>query len=224
MQIHQRIKKERLKQKLSEEEVANRLEIKRSTYQYWETTTPSIEKIKAVAKALGFEENYFFVTTENDDENNGNRSDENLSNKSGIEHNTQVAGTVLHGQVVLVEAKDLTASYERLIEEKERIIKIIEAHAAKAEKEKDRLLTIIEKQLTDLKSNSEEMAEDIEALTTEIQAEHRAMMDSIDVAAGQPIGTTFAKSDTVEIASERGHLNKDKTTGIDKKAESGKKD
>lgn len=65
LQIHQRIKNERLKKGLSEEQVAKAIGIERTTYQYWEKKTPSIDKIKTVAKALGLPENYFLT---NDDE------------------------------------------------------------------------------------------------------------------------------------------------------------
>lgn len=65
-QIHERIKDERIKAGLSEDEMAEKLQIKRSTYQYWEKTTPSVEKIKEVSKVLGLPEVYFFI---NPDEN-----------------------------------------------------------------------------------------------------------------------------------------------------------
>lgn len=68
LQIHQRIKKERLKAGLSEEQVAKTIGIERTTYQYWEKKTPNIDKVKSVAKALGLPENYFLVS---DDENLG---------------------------------------------------------------------------------------------------------------------------------------------------------
>lgn len=69
-QIHELIKSERVKANLSEEEMATRLKINRSTYQYWEKSTPSIDKIKRIAKALGKNENYFFIT---DDEKSVNQ-------------------------------------------------------------------------------------------------------------------------------------------------------
>jgi transcriptional regulator with XRE-family HTH domain len=59
-EIHELIKNERIKAGLSEEDMAKRLKIPRSTYQYWEENTPKIDKIKAVAKALGYKEDYFF--------------------------------------------------------------------------------------------------------------------------------------------------------------------
>lgn len=100
---------------------------------------------------------------------------------------------------------------------------LLKSQAEKAEAREKEFLEIIKSKLISIDANSKEMAEDIEALTTEVQAEHRAMMDTMDLAAGLPIGTTFAKSDTVEIASEQKHLNKGKKTGIDKKGDMGKR-
>ncbi len=62
LQIHEKIEIERNRAGLSQDEIAAKLEIKRSTYQYWEKVTPGIEKIKRVAKVLGLPEDYFFVT------------------------------------------------------------------------------------------------------------------------------------------------------------------
>jgi transcriptional regulator with XRE-family HTH domain len=138
MQIHERIKNERVKQQLTEEELARRLKIKRSTYQYWETSTPSINKVKAVAKALGFDENYFFVTTEEPaKEEQGN--DEylvNQNNTNNEKHGAHVPGVILNGQAILVEAKELTASYERILEEKEARRIEAKERAERAEKER----------------------------------------------------------------------------------------
>lgn len=60
MQIHERIKTERIKAGLTEAQIADKLGVKRSTYQYWEKETPAIDKIKAVARALGLNDEYFF--------------------------------------------------------------------------------------------------------------------------------------------------------------------
>lgn len=64
LQIHERIKLEREKKGLSQEEIAALIGIKRTTYAYWEEVTPKNEKIKLVAKALELPENYFFVNVE----------------------------------------------------------------------------------------------------------------------------------------------------------------
>lgn len=68
LQIHEKIKQERLSANLTEDEMADKLRISRSTYQYWEKKTPSIDKIKQVAKALGKPDDYFFVTIDEDTE------------------------------------------------------------------------------------------------------------------------------------------------------------
>lgn len=60
MQIHKKIEQARLSAGLTQDEMAEKLGIKRSTYQYWEKITPSIDKIKKVAKALKLSEDYFF--------------------------------------------------------------------------------------------------------------------------------------------------------------------
>lgn len=94
LQIHERIKKAREDAGLTQDELAGRLNIKRSTYQYWEEKTPGIEKVKAVAKALGLAEDYFFVIDENvpygtlgepdDSEDDITKYDKNLSVNSLI--------------------------------------------------------------------------------------------------------------------------------------------
>lgn len=61
LQIHQLIELERDKAGYTQEEMAEKLGIKRSTYQYWEEKTPSVDKIRLVCKALLLPEDYFFV-------------------------------------------------------------------------------------------------------------------------------------------------------------------
>lgn len=67
LQIHEQIKNERLKRRLTEDEVAGKLNITRTTYQYWEKKTPSVDKVKRVAKALGLPEDYFFGKKDEDE-------------------------------------------------------------------------------------------------------------------------------------------------------------
>ena len=52
LQIHENIKQQRVLAGLSEDDMADRLGIGRSTYQYWERVTPHLQKIKRVAIAL----------------------------------------------------------------------------------------------------------------------------------------------------------------------------
>lgn len=65
LQIHQKIEQARVSAGLSQEEMAEKLGIKRSTYQYWEKKTPKIESVRAVARVLGLPESYFLGVTTN---------------------------------------------------------------------------------------------------------------------------------------------------------------
>lgn len=67
MQIHEKIKRARILADLTEEEMAEKLGIKRSTYQYWEKKTPSLDKIKQVAEVLGLPDDYFFISDDEGD-------------------------------------------------------------------------------------------------------------------------------------------------------------
>lgn len=60
LQIHQKIEQARLAAGLTQEEMAEKIGIKRSTYQYWEEKDPSIDKVKKVARALNLSDDYFF--------------------------------------------------------------------------------------------------------------------------------------------------------------------
>lgn len=64
LQIHQKIKQARLSAGLTEAELAEKIGVKRSTYQYWETKTPAVENIKRVSRALGKHDDYFFGSDE----------------------------------------------------------------------------------------------------------------------------------------------------------------
>lgn len=59
LQIHKKIKQARLSASLTESQMAEKLGIERTTYQYWEKKTPSLEKIKMVASVLNLEIDYF---------------------------------------------------------------------------------------------------------------------------------------------------------------------
>lgn len=120
MQIHEKIRNERVKAGLTEEQLAEKIGVKRSTYQYWETKTPNVDKVKQVAKALGLPENYFFVNISPGKDEFFGKPD--LVFKSKDEE-----------QIVFVEAKSLSASYERIIEEKEARRRDAEVWAQKME-------------------------------------------------------------------------------------------
>lgn len=59
LQIHEKIEQARVSAGLTQLEMAEKLGIKRSTYQYWEQKTPKMENILAVAKVLGLPKEYF---------------------------------------------------------------------------------------------------------------------------------------------------------------------
>jgi HTH-type transcriptional regulator, cell division transcriptional repressor len=64
LQIHEKIEQARVSAGLTQDEMAEKLNVKRSTYQYWEQKTPSIDKIKAVARALNLSDDYFFGSSD----------------------------------------------------------------------------------------------------------------------------------------------------------------
>jgi transcriptional regulator with XRE-family HTH domain len=203
MQIHERIRNERVKAGLTEEQLAEKIGVKRSTYQYWETKTPNVEKVKQVAKALGLPENYFFV-------NINPRHDEIFGNADLVYKSTDKE------QIVFVEAKSLSASYERIIEEKEARRRDAEAWAQKMEAHYNDMKNALEKAQTTINEvlkpmkeqtqeiliNSKEVRENTMDGIIEMQSEHRAIMDTLDQIAKQPIGTTVGKADILEGASQ----------------------
>jgi transcriptional regulator with XRE-family HTH domain len=80
MQIHEKIERARVSAGLTQDQMAEKLGIKRSTYQYWEKKTPGIDKLRQVAKALHLPNDYFL----------GN-GDENF-----VSHNTVSSGNENH--------------------------------------------------------------------------------------------------------------------------------
>lgn len=230
MQIHDLIKQARIESGLTPEALATKIGVPRTTYLYWEENTPSIDKVKKVEVALGLPENFFLDAliklTNSTDENLDTPKTVQISGTTSGKSTTKgtLRGVTSSGQDVFVNAKDLTASYERIIEEKERVIKIIQDQIDKAEKDKDRLfkaldeaqrtinevLKPIKEKSEEILSNSKELVEDLSALTMEVQAEHKAIMDTVDKAAKQPIGTTAANADNVELASHQARGKKDK--------------
>lgn len=60
LQISEKLKQARLSAKLSQDELAKKLGIKRSTYQYWEENPPSLAKLQKVIKVLNLPQDYFF--------------------------------------------------------------------------------------------------------------------------------------------------------------------
>ena len=112
----------------------------------------------------------------------------NVISEPQVEYNRMgISGTTNTGKGVFVKALELTASYERIIQEKERLIKLMETQAAKTEKEKDRLYSIIEQNLTALlkisdriETNLQEAKDDLDAIELSQRAEHSVMLDSLE--------------------------------------------
>lgn len=100
MHINEKIKKARLDAGLTPAALAKKIGVPRTTYLYWEEKTPTIEKIKQVALALGKVENYFFDSSDN-------FLDTSPHHKSDIE-----------SKYIARLEKD-TDKYEKLLEEKE---------------------------------------------------------------------------------------------------------
>ena len=59
LQIHEKIEQARISAGFTQEQMANKLDISRTTYIYWERKTPSIDKIKKVAEVLDLPVEYF---------------------------------------------------------------------------------------------------------------------------------------------------------------------
>lgn len=204
MQIHERIRNERVKAGLTEEQLAEKIGVKRSTYQYWETKTPNVNKVKQVAKALGLPENYFFV--------NINADKDEIFGKADL-----IYQSLDKEQVIFVEAKSLSASYERIIEEKEarrRDAEIwaqkMEAHyndmknaLEKAQTTINEVLKPIKEQTHEILINSKEVRENMMDGIIEMQSEHRALMDGMDQVLKLPPGTTYGKADILEEAAQK---------------------
>jgi transcriptional regulator with XRE-family HTH domain len=138
MQIHQLLKKERVKANLTEDEMAEILGISRSTYQYWEKKTPAVDKIKAVAKALNLAEDYFFIN-----------SDENLISDNERDQVNEPEAIYSIGNIH--SGKDQFLAL--LLEEKDRSIKRAEESAQKAEQNAIKMETHYE----DAKSDKEKL-------------------------------------------------------------------
>lgn len=228
MQIYERIKKAREDAGLTPGALAGKLNIPRTTYLYWEESTPSPEKVMDVARALGLPEYYFFIPPE---KVGILISDENADTPTDEKADTHIDAKLIAGEkTFLVEAKAITASFERIIEAKEETIAEKEARrqearewAERAEAEKKDYLEIFKDYLKEILTNSSKTKDTLLALRTEIVAENREMMETLDQIAGNDPGTTAAKSGKVEIAHRDRTQNKGKKTVVDKKAGAGKK-
>lgn len=128
MQIHEKIKQARISSGLKPEELANKIGIPRTTYLYWEEKTPHIDKIKAVAVALGLPENYFF-----DNKSNFFDEIEKIDNKNNMATQPKEYD-IVKKYIALLESNDrffkqeipkLFSSLERIMVQGERLESLI---------------------------------------------------------------------------------------------------
>jgi transcriptional regulator with XRE-family HTH domain len=223
MQIYERIKKAREDANLTPGALAGKLGIARTTYLHWEESTPSPEKVMDVARALGLPEYYFFIPPE---KVSILTTVENIDNPIDEKPDTHVnAELVVGDKTFLVDAKAITASFERIIEAKEETIAEKEARrqearewAERAEAEKKDYLEIFKDYLKEILTNSNKTKDTLLALRTEIVAENREIMETLDQIAGNDPGTTAAKSGKVELAHRVRHQNKGKKANTGKRS------
>lgn len=179
----------------SQQQFADKLEERRSTYAEWENgTIPSFDivvKIAAVSKVSILE----FVAT----------IDENLAR--GIQEENH-----LHPKKNSLTIDFLMGK----LEGKDDLIAEKEARRKDATIERDKYYYLIEKYLIELNASSKEIVDDLSAMNLELRSGQRAMMDSIDKAADLPIGTTAAAADNVELTSEKGRQSRGKKVGVRK--------
>lgn len=216
MQIHERIKNERIKANLSEEDMAAKLEIPRATYQYWEKKTPSIDKIKAVARVLNKPDDYFFITY-----------DEKIKTDQIISVVSEPSEEYKKNDSKINEKEAL---YDALLEEKERVIKKaeefakkMEAHYDDAKHEKAQLLNIINNALKEISKNLSDTAanlahnrQDLALLKDQTyivssQLEHLRVASDLGMPGEKKSPQSFVKKDTTSSAQQHvsGKKNKD---------------
>jgi transcriptional regulator with XRE-family HTH domain len=120
LHIHEKIKQARISAKLTQDEMAEKLGIERSTYQYWEKKTPTVDKIKDVAKALKLPVDYFLGS-----------KDENLVNKAHEpepEYNNKSLDELIISNRILAEAnKTLAESHLIISKNNEDLIQMAKA-------------------------------------------------------------------------------------------------
>lgn len=195
MQIHEKIEKERVKAGLTQEEMAEKLNIKRSTYQYWERKTPGIDKIKLVARALNLPYDYFFVT-----------EDEKLVAYESKPYTPPPADPlerILHEKELLLQEKEA-----RRQEAAER--------ARRAEEQNDRLLDIIKENLNLLQTNSTKSLVYAETLLRVVQADDTVIMDNQDEGLNHEKGSSVAKAGKLEISIAQAQQQRDSAANAHK--------
>lgn len=222
MQIHDLIKKARIDSGLTPEALATKIGVARTTYLYWEENTPSIDKVKKVEAALGLPENYFLdaliKTANNPDENLDTPQTVRISGTASGKSTAKgtLRGITSSGQNVFVEAKDLAASYERIIEEKEARRLEAKEWAERAEKEKDRLLKIIENNLMVLLSNSNATLDRLSLVETIVRSDDTVIMNNQDRQIGNEVGTSAKEAGSRQLAADKMRKGKGNQAGAHK--------
>lgn len=108
LQIHEKIEQARVSANLTQDEMAEKLGVKRSTYQYWEKKTPSLDKIQKVAEALHLPNDYFFG---NGDENIGGHE---LSEPE-VKYKERSIEDLIQNNRILAEANKTLADAHKII-------------------------------------------------------------------------------------------------------------
>jgi len=192
MQFKDKLKEIRRLREWSQQQFADKLEEKRSTYAEWENgTIPSFDIVVKIAAVSGVSIMDFAATI-----------DENLASKTENPHVTPIKQPTVDFLMGKLEGKD------DLLAEKE-------ARRKETEKEKDRYFILIEKWLTDIHINSKQTADHLAEFANEVRVEHRVLMDVSDKIAGQPIGTTRAAARNAEIIVQQEHVGKGKKDHVD---------
>jgi transcriptional regulator with XRE-family HTH domain len=195
MHITQKIKEARTSKGWSQQQIAEKLQEKRSSYAEWETSTiPRADILAKIAEITDKPIAWFFGLA---DENSAKTKDE----KAAKNDNKKDAPGFSNG------------INERLISEIEARRNDFKAWAERAERDKERLYSIIEKYLSDIAANSTNTRDAVADIQKEIQAEHGVMMDSFDLLLKQPVGTTSSKAGTVEMAIHQ-HGQKEKNRKV----------
>lgn len=120
------------------------------------------------------------------------------------------------GRIIYIEAKEFTASYERIIEEKEARRIEAKERAERAEKDKDRLLSIIENNLTALLTNSNTTLERISLVETIVRSDDTVIMDNQDRQNGNEVGKSAIEAGNLQIAADKMRKGKGSQSGVRK--------
>jgi transcriptional regulator with XRE-family HTH domain len=184
LQIHKRIKDERIKAGLSEDEIAEKIGVGRTTYQYWEKKTPAVDKIKKVAKALGLPEDYFFINAEKQIPGPATP----VANENPPEFNMVLPLGDL--KITLKDYVDLLNEYKNKAEDAAR----------KAEERERELLGILKENILTIKANSEKTLIGLQGIRNMTRADDLSMMEGTDKILGREPGATALEAGIVELS------------------------